>query len=118
MRGEQLTSDHSVSSAFLCPEYGTWFIPLGYKHGLLLWGFCTQSICLGFKSSLFALLAGEMSHHDVLDAAAKGINVVLCEHSNTERGFLSDLQGMLGVHLENRINIILSETDRDPLCVV
>nr|XP_035954419.1 NIF3-like protein 1 isoform X2 [Halichoerus grypus] len=61
---------------------------------------------------------GEMSHHDVLDAASQGINVILCEHSNTERGFLSDLRDMLGAHLENKINIILSETDRDPLHVV
>ncbi|XP_010334756.2 NIF3-like protein 1 isoform X2 [Saimiri boliviensis] len=61
---------------------------------------------------------GEMSHHDILDAASQGINVILCEHSNTERGFLSDLRDMLGSHLENKINIILSETDRDPLQVV
>uniref|UniRef100_A0A8D1KIZ9 NIF3-like protein 1 n=1 Tax=Sus scrofa TaxID=9823 RepID=A0A8D1KIZ9_PIG len=61
---------------------------------------------------------GEMSHHDVLDAASQGINVILCEHSNTERGFLSDLRDMLAAHLENKINIILSETDRDPLHVV
>ncbi|XP_051009807.1 NIF3-like protein 1 isoform X1 [Acomys russatus] len=74
------------------------------------------SILQGVEADLY--LTGEMSHHDVLDAAAKGINVILCEHSNTERGFLSELQGMLGIHLENKINIILSETDRDPLRVV
>lgn len=67
---------------------------------------------------LFPVLAGEMSHHDILDAASQGINVILCEHSNTERGFLSDLRDMLGAHLEKKINIILSETDRDPLHVV
>uniref|UniRef100_A0A8C2M3S8 NIF3-like protein 1 n=1 Tax=Cricetulus griseus TaxID=10029 RepID=A0A8C2M3S8_CRIGR len=39
-----------------------------------------------------------------------GINVILCEHSNTERGFLSNLQQMLGDHLENKLNITLSET--------
>ncbi|XP_008068965.1 NIF3-like protein 1 isoform X2 [Carlito syrichta] len=61
---------------------------------------------------------GEMSHHDVLDASSRGISVILCEHSNTERGFLSDLRDMLGAHLENKINIILSETDRDPLHIV
>ena len=59
-----------------------------------------------------------MSHHDVLDAASQGINVILCEHSNTERGFLSDLRDMLGAYLENKINIIVSEIDRDPLHVV
>ncbi|KAL1771012.1 NIF3 1 [Sigmodon hispidus] len=74
------------------------------------------SILQGVEADLY--LTGEMSHHDVLDAASKGINVILCEHSNTERGFLSDLQNMLGAHLENKVNIILSETDKDPLRVV
>ncbi|XP_003785086.1 NIF3-like protein 1 [Otolemur garnettii] len=75
-----------------------------------------SSVLQGVEADLY--LTGEMSHHDVLDAASQGINVILCEHSNTERGFLSDLRDMLGTHLENKINIILSETDRDPLHVV
>uniref|UniRef100_A0A8C4L2N2 NIF3-like protein 1 n=1 Tax=Equus asinus TaxID=9793 RepID=A0A8C4L2N2_EQUAS len=41
----------------------------------------------GAEADLY--LTGEMSHHDILDAASQGINVILCEHSNTERGFLS-----------------------------
>ncbi|XP_053452625.1 NIF3-like protein 1 isoform X1 [Nycticebus coucang] len=75
-----------------------------------------SSVLQGVEADLY--LTGEMSHHDILDAASRGINVILCEHSNTERGFLSDLRDMLGAHLENKINIILSETDRDPLRVV
>nr|XP_020022458.1 NIF3-like protein 1 [Castor canadensis]XP_020022459.1 NIF3-like protein 1 [Castor canadensis] len=75
-----------------------------------------RSILQGVEADLY--LTGEMSHHDVLDAASQGINVILCEHSNTERGFLSDLQDMLDAHLESKINIILSETDRDPLRVI
>ncbi|XP_069342311.1 NIF3-like protein 1 [Eulemur rufifrons] len=75
-----------------------------------------SSVLQGVEADLY--LTGEMSHHDTLDAASQGINVILCEHSNTERGFLSDLRDMLGAHLENKINIILSETDRDPLRVV
>lgn len=75
-----------------------------------------SSILQGTDADLY--LTGEMSHHDVLDAASQGISVILCEHSNTERGFLSDLRDMLGAHLENKINIILSETDRDPLHVI
>ncbi|KAM9248511.1 NIF3-like protein 1 isoform 1-T2 [Dugong dugon] len=75
-----------------------------------------SSVLQGTEADLY--LTGEMSHHDVLDAASQGINVILCEHSNTERGFLSDLRDMLGAHLENKINIILSETDKDPLHVV
>lgn len=75
-----------------------------------------SSVLRGAKADLY--LTGEMSHHDVLDAASQGITVILCEHSNTERGFLSDLRDMLGAHLENKINIFLSERDRDPLHVV
>lgn len=65
----------------------------------------------------FLKMAGEMSHHDVLDAVANGISVILCEHSNTERGFLSELRDMLASHLCSKVNIIVSEKDRDPLQV-
>lgn len=75
-----------------------------------------SSVLQGAEADLY--LTGEMSHHDILDAASQGINVILCEHSNTERGFLSDLQDMLSAHLENKVKIILSEIDRDPLQVV
>lgn len=74
--------------------------------------------CKKFTWCFFLHVAGEMSHHDVLDAVANGISVILCEHSNTERGFLSELRDMLTIHLQNKINIILSEKDRDPLQVV
>lgn len=75
-----------------------------------------SSILQGVEADLY--LTGEMSHHEVLDAVANGISVILCEHSNTERGFLSELQDMLTTYLENKINIIVSERDRDPLHVV
>uniref|UniRef100_A0A8C3J6W2 NIF3-like protein 1 n=1 Tax=Calidris pygmaea TaxID=425635 RepID=A0A8C3J6W2_9CHAR len=74
-----------------------------------------SSILKGTEADLY--LTGEMSHHDVLDAVANGISVILCEHSNTERGFLSELHDMLASHLRNKINIIVSEKDRDPLQV-
>ncbi|XP_068263753.1 NIF3-like protein 1 [Nyctibius grandis] len=74
-----------------------------------------SSVLKGMEADLY--LTGEMSHHDVLDAVANGISVILCEHSNTERGFLSELRDMLAVHLQNKINIIVSEKDRDPLQV-
>ncbi|KAM6348548.1 NIF3-like protein 1 isoform 1-T4 [Alca torda] len=74
-----------------------------------------SSILKGTEADLY--LTGEMSHHDILDAVANGISVVLCEHSNTERGFLSELRDMLASHLHYKINIIVSEKDRDPLQV-
>ncbi|KAG8429436.1 hypothetical protein GDO86_020189 [Hymenochirus boettgeri] len=39
-------------------------------------------------SSVEVLNLQKMSHHDVLDAVAEGCSVVLCEHSNSERGYL------------------------------
>ncbi|XP_051479628.1 NIF3-like protein 1 isoform X1 [Apus apus] len=74
-----------------------------------------SSVLKGMEADLY--LTGEMSHHDILDAVANGISVILCEHSNTERGFLSELRDMLAIQLQNRINIIVSEKDRDPLQV-
>ncbi|NXC20948.1 NIF3L protein, partial [Corythaeola cristata] len=74
-----------------------------------------SSVLKGMEADLY--LTGEMSHHDVLDAVANGISVILCEHSNTERGFLSELRDMLAIHLQNKINIVVSEKDRDPLQV-
>ncbi|XP_041896813.1 NIF3-like protein 1 isoform X1 [Corvus hawaiiensis] len=74
-----------------------------------------SSVLKGTEADLY--LTGEMSHHDVLDAVANGISVILCEHSNTERGFLSELRDALVIHLQNKINIIVSEKDRDPLQV-
>uniref|UniRef100_A0A452HFY4 NIF3-like protein 1 n=1 Tax=Gopherus agassizii TaxID=38772 RepID=A0A452HFY4_9SAUR len=75
-----------------------------------------SSVLQGVEADLY--LTGEMSHHEVLDAVARGISVILCEHSNTERGFLSELRDMLATHLENKITVIVSERDRDPLQVV
>lgn len=69
------------------------------------------------RSLILTALLGEMSHHEILDAVARGITVIVCEHSNTERGFLAELQQVLAVHLENKIRIIVSERDRDPLQV-
>ncbi|NXG20634.1 NIF3L protein, partial [Grallaria varia] len=74
-----------------------------------------SSVLKGTKADLY--LTGEMSHHDVLDAVSNGISVVLCEHSNTERGFLLELRDTLAIHLQNKINIIVSEKDRDPFQV-
>ncbi|KIP11696.1 hypothetical protein PHLGIDRAFT_114278 [Phlebiopsis gigantea 11061_1 CR5-6] len=57
----------------------------------------TIAICAGAGGSFFgnitadAFFTGEMSHHEVLAAVAKGSNVILCGHTNTERGYLPTL---------------------------
>lgn len=45
-----------------------------------------RSVLVGCTSDVW--LTGEMSHHEVLDAVHAGTSVILCEHSNSERGFL------------------------------
>lgn len=65
------------------------------------------------------LLTGEMSHHQVLAAVGRGSAVILCEHTNTERGFL---QGAYKERLEQALDVSVqvstARTDRDPLEIV
>lgn len=84
----------------------------------------TIALCAGSGSSVFAmnntgapfdlLLTGEMSHHEVLDAVQQGTYVILCEHSNTERGFLHEFKAILAA--EN-LDVQVSTVDADPLKV-
>lgn len=85
---------------------------------------CVMAVCAGSGSSILSgvpadlYLTGEMSHHEVLDAVAEGRSVVLCEHSNSERGYLRELAAQITQRLEGKVEVLLSQTDRDPLLVV
>lgn len=59
-----------------------------------------------------------MLHHDILDAAQKGISVILTNHSDSERGFLKQFTSELQKRLEDQVEVIVSEEDRDPLVTV
>lgn len=59
-----------------------------------------------------------MSHHEVLDAVAKGTSVILSDHSNSERGFLTVFKERLSVRLPESVTVAISKSDRDPLEVV
>lgn len=56
-----------------------------------------------------------MLHHDVLDAAQKGISVILTNHSDSERGFLKVFSSNLQNLLNDEVQVLVSELDRDPL---
>lgn len=62
-------------------------------------------------------LTGEMRHHDVLAAVHSGTSVVLTEHSNSERGYLTVLKARM-VALTDRLQVFISQRDQDPLTVV
>ena len=74
------------------------------------------TVLKGVKANLY--VTGEMSHHEVLEAVSKGISVILCDHSNTERGYLHVLKDKLFTMFEEQIAVSVSEIDRDPLTVV
>ncbi|KAJ7333837.1 NGG1 interacting factor [Desmophyllum pertusum] len=74
------------------------------------------SVLCGEKADVY--LTGEMSHHEVLDAVSHGVHVILCEHSNTERGFLTEFKSKLNVLLEEKVDVLVSSCDADPLQVL
>jgi dinuclear metal center YbgI/SA1388 family protein len=83
------------------------------------------AVCAGSGGSVLkgcnadVWITGEMSHHEVLDAINTGSTVILCEHSNTERGFLRDWsQQLRSVVFEDQVMVSVSELDRDPLRIV
>ncbi|XP_046906711.1 NIF3-like protein 1 [Hypomesus transpacificus] len=84
----------------------------------------TAAVCAGSGASVLdgiradLYITGEMSHHEVLDAVAKGTCVILSDHSNSERGFLAVFKERLAVCLPDSVNVVTSRADRDPLEVV
>lgn len=83
----------------------------------------TVAVCAGAGGSVLQnvradlFLTGEMRHHDILSKQALGSSVVLCDHTNTERGYLPLLAERLHAALGGRATIVVSRTDSDPLRV-
>ncbi|KII93069.1 hypothetical protein PLICRDRAFT_35236 [Plicaturopsis crispa FD-325 SS-3] len=88
----------------------------------------TIAICAGSGGSMLAgsdaqvYFTGEMSHHEVLAAVAAGKHVILCGHTNTERGYLPQLRDLLVQKLEEEpdsgaeaVLVSVSGADRHPL---
>jgi dinuclear metal center YbgI/SA1388 family protein len=82
------------------------------------------AVCAGAGGSVFEKLSGfdlyltgEMRHHDVRTRAAAGSSVVLCEHTNTERGFLPVLAERLKLSVGSGVQFHVAACDRDPLTI-
>ena len=89
----------------------------------------TVALCAGSGGSVFkslsmdvdVLFTGELSHHEVLAAVEQGKYVILCGHSNTERGYLQTLRQKLQqeVAVEHEaLEVVISEQDKDPLEII
>jgi dinuclear metal center YbgI/SA1388 family protein len=81
----------------------------------------TVALCAGAGTDAFrnikadCYLTGEMSHHNILASTLNGSHVILCEHTNTERGYLPVFGKILGKALGNGVDITVSEIDSDPI---
>lgn len=74
------------------------------------------SVLKGIKADL--IISGEMSHHELLEFNHNNTTVLLCNHSNSERGFLKEFAPKLKELLKGDCEIIVSEWDKDPLVTV
>ena len=83
----------------------------------------TVAVCAGSGSSVLndvradLYITGEMGHHDVLHATQTGTSVILCEHTNTERGYLKLLCGKLRLMFGLEMAVVMSEADVEPLVI-
>jgi len=76
-----------------------------------------NSVLSGVDADLY--VTGEMMHHDILNATQKNINVILCNHSDSERGFLKVFQKKLELEiLKGEAKVFVSSIDKDPLQTV
>ncbi|KAK7036284.1 GTP cyclohydrolase 1 type 2/Nif3 [Favolaschia claudopus] len=88
------------------------------------------AICAGSGGSVFSEMdkpadvwfTGELSHHEILAAVAAGTHVILCGHTNTERGYLPTLATKLKEELAaaaesdlGNVDIVISQSDAHPL---
>lgn len=86
----------------------------------------TIALCAGSGSGVFKSLSnwddidvfytGEMSHHELLKIKEMGKTCIVCNHSNTERGYLKEV--LAGKLSSEGIDCIVSQSDQDPLRVV
>lgn len=81
----------------------------------------TVALCAGAGTDAFkgvkadCYLTGEMSHHNLLAATLNGAHVILCEHTNTERGYLPGYAKILRKALGKDVGITISDIDADPI---
>ena len=64
------------------------------------------------------IITGEFDHHEILHETHRGVSLIVTDHSNTERlyyKFFKDRFAQLLAKNNESVEILISETDRDPL---
>lgn len=88
-----------VSTIGLCPGAGAPLAPVALADGCELF------------------VTGEMKHHEVKEAVAEGLSIILAGHTSTERGYLPRLKHRLQAELQG-VAVHVSAKDKSPLRVV
>lgn len=109
---------------------------LGVKYLQAAWApsgpekISTAAICAGSGSSVLKdvkadiWITGEASHHDILAANAKGVHILVSNHSASERPWLSFFAPRLAQQMndaageEGVYEVVVSGADREPLELV
>lgn len=77
------------------------------------------AVCAGSGSGVFKgvnadlYYTGELSHHDALALKEQGKAVIVCNHSNTERGYLVEMKRMLEEEVGDHFTFVISTTDKE-----
>ncbi|XP_062592981.1 NIF3-like protein 1 [Saccostrea cucullata] len=120
----KLTSPISVSEAVERVKRHLGLAHVRLATGVGCENISSVAVCAGSGSGVLKNLdvslyvTGEMGHHDVLHAVHSGTSVILCDHSNTERGFLKVLKEKLTEIYQSKIEFQVSTFDQDPLVIV
>jgi len=83
------------------------------------------AVCAGSGGAVFEhapgydlVLTGELRHHDILALNSAGTSVLLCDHTNTERGYLPRFARRLSEGSGGTLECLVADADREPLVVV
>jgi dinuclear metal center YbgI/SA1388 family protein len=83
------------------------------------------AVCAGAGGSVLGsnvdcdlFVTGELRHHDVLAHLAAGRSVMLCEHSNSERGYLPHFRERILHASGASFELLIAKSDREPLDIV
>lgn len=103
-------------------------VALAPKHKDLESKISSVAVCAGSGASVLrgvdadVHFTGELGHHEALGLIESGTSAIVCGHTNTERGYLKTFQSKLLEELKNQhggeVEVLISETDKDPLEIV
>lgn len=85
-------------------------------------GICTGSggsmIAQAIKMDCDVLITGDVNYHDALLAKEMGLSVIDAGHYHTEKIFVKNVADQLKNRLQNKVEILESQVDRNPFLMI